>query len=73
MGPFWAVITIMAGVSVLALLHFLAAGLRNATYVHDMRVKVATVRKERLERLKASAETEVLEVEEAPEETRRAA
>jgi uncharacterized membrane protein len=65
MGQVWLVLAIVAGLAVLALLHFIAAGLKDVTYIHDMRVKVATLRKERLERIAAAANQETIEVGEA--------
>jgi hypothetical protein len=73
MGPLWAVVAILAGVALLALLHFLAAGLRNVTYLHDMRVRVAALRQDRLTRLSASSRNEIVEVDEVPAEPRKAA
>jgi hypothetical protein len=49
----WVVFAVVAGVGVLSLLHFVASSLGNAAYVHDMRVRVAALRKERMERLQA--------------------
>jgi uncharacterized membrane protein len=65
MGQVWLVLAIVAGLAVLALLHFIAAGLKDVTYIHDMRVKVASLRKERLERIAAAANQETIEVGEA--------
>lgn len=55
-GQVWVVLAIVAGVGVLSILHFLASSIRNDTYVHDMRVRVAGIRKEQAERLQALAE-----------------
>jgi len=65
MGPVWTLAAVLAGIGVLALLHFMAAGLRNVTHIHDMRVKVGTLRKERVERLRTRAAEEIVEVGEA--------
>jgi hypothetical protein len=72
-GPFWAVMTILAGMALLALLHFLAAGLRNVTHVHDIQVRVTTLRRDRLDRLSGSAAVEIIDVDEAPAKPRKAA
>jgi hypothetical protein len=55
-GQVWVILTVVAGVGVLSILHFLASSIRNNTYVHDMRVRVAGIRKEQAERLQALAE-----------------
>ena len=64
-GQLWTVLAVVAGVGVLALLHFLASGLRNATNLHDVRVKVARLRKDRLERRMEGPQDEIIEVGEA--------
>lgn len=73
MSQVWLVLAVIAGVAVLALLHFMAAGLKDVTYIHDMRVKMATLRKERLDRLNALASKEIVEVGEVEEEEHKAA
>ena len=50
------VLAITAGVGVLSLFHYLACSLRNTTHVHDMRVRVAALRKDQAERLQALAD-----------------
>ena len=55
-GQVWVVLAIVAGVGVLSVLHILAASLRNAAYVHEMRVRVSTLRKDQAERLQALAD-----------------
>jgi hypothetical protein len=67
MGQVWLVLAVVAGLAVLALLHFIASGLKDVTYIHDMRVKVASLRKERLDRIAAAANQEVVEVGEVEE------
>jgi hypothetical protein len=66
MGPVWTMAAVLTGIGLLALLHFMAAGLRNVTHLHDMRVKVGSLRQERAERLRTKAEGEIVEVDEAP-------
>ncbi|HYE61365.1 MAG TPA: hypothetical protein VD997_05160 [Phycisphaerales bacterium] len=72
MGPVWTLAIILTAIGLLALLHFMAAGLRDVTYIHDMRVRVGTLRKERLDRLQRMASQEIVEVGEA-EDNRKAA
>jgi hypothetical protein len=55
-GQVWVMLAIVAGVGVLSVLHYMAASLRNATYVHDMKVRVSSLRKEQAERLQALAD-----------------
>jgi hypothetical protein len=52
-GQVWLILAMVAGAGVLSVLHYMAASLRNATYVHDMKVRVSTLRKEQAERLQA--------------------
>jgi hypothetical protein len=56
-GPLWVVIAVITGASVISILHCAATSVRNTTYLHDLRVRVAGLRKEKLERLKALAES----------------
>jgi hypothetical protein len=70
-SPLWAVVAMIAGVALLAFLHFLAAGLRNVTYIHDTRVRVAALRQDRLARLTASSRNEIIEVDEVHNEPRK--
>ena len=55
-GQVWVLLAVVAGVGVLSILHFMAASLRNVTYLHDMRVQVNSLRKQQAERLQALAE-----------------
>lgn len=68
MSQVWLVLAVVAGVAVLALLHFIASGLKDVTHIHDMRVKVAALRKERIDRINAAAAREIVEVGEADQE-----
>lgn len=67
MGPVWTLAALLTGIGLLALLHFMAAGLRDVTHIHDMRVRVAGLRQERLARLQRMASQEIVEVGEAEE------
>ena len=71
-GQVWLVLAVVAGVGVLALLHFIACGLKDVTHIHDMRVKVAGLRKDRIDRIAAASHHEVIEVGEADEERKLA-
>ena len=55
-GQVWVVLAVVASVGVLSVLHYLAASLRNGTYVHDMRVRFDAIRKEQAERMQALAD-----------------
>jgi cell division protein FtsW (lipid II flippase) len=55
-GQVWVILAVTAGVGVLGILHYVAASFHNATYVHDMRVRIAALRKNQAERLQALAE-----------------
>jgi hypothetical protein len=55
-GQLWVVLAVAAGIAVLSVLHYLACSIRNTTYVHDMRVRVATIRKDQAERVQALAD-----------------
>jgi hypothetical protein len=76
----WVCLSLGALATVFAILHILACAVRDDTTMHDLRVRVATLRKQRLEHqenLARQARTESaspVEVGEAPEQpTRRAA
>lgn len=49
----WVVLAIVAGIGVLSILHHVACTLGNAIYVHDLKVRVNTIRKDQAERIKA--------------------
>lgn len=69
----WVVLAVIAGAGVLGVLHYLAASLSNATYLHDMKVRVAALRKDQAERLQALAEAEEAGRAPAPQPLRKAA
>lgn len=64
--PAWIGLAVTAGIGVLAILNSVATVIRNQTHVHDTRVKVNTLRKDYLDRLRESDEDEVIDV--SPEE-----
>jgi hypothetical protein len=49
----WVVLAIIAGIGVLSILHHVATTLGNAAHVHDLKVRVNTIRKDQAERIKA--------------------
>ncbi|CAG0948450.1 hypothetical protein PHYC_00029 [Phycisphaerales bacterium] len=55
-GQVVVVLAVILGIAVLAILHSLATGVRNDTYLHDLRLRVSLLRKEQLERLQRLAE-----------------
>ena len=55
-GQLWVVLIILGAIGLLAVLHCAAASLRNAEYIHEIKIKVAGIRKDQLERLNALAE-----------------
>jgi hypothetical protein len=55
-GQVWALLAAIAAAGILSLLHYIAASVRNATYIHDLRVRVAAIRKDQSERLQALAD-----------------
>lgn len=83
-GQFWTLLAIVTGIVVLGMLHVLASAARNEVHLHDLRVRVNTLRRQRLEQLRdlaqnQNADIEVVdefvdvEIEETPSKTRRAA
>jgi uncharacterized protein YnzC (UPF0291/DUF896 family) len=83
-GQFWTLVAIVTGVVVLGILHVLASAARNQLHLHDLRVRVNTLRRQRLEQLRdlaqnQNADIEVVdefadvEIEEPPSKSRRAA
>lgn len=55
-GQVLVVLAIVVAVGVLAVLHSLAAAVRNDTHLHDLRIRVNQLRKEQLQRLQRLAE-----------------
>lgn len=55
-GALWFVVAALAVFAGLGVLHVLACAVRDETRVHDLRVRVAALRREQLERLQRLAE-----------------
>ena len=49
----WTVLAIVAGIGVLSILHYVASSLGNEAYIHDLKVRVSSIRKEQAERIRA--------------------
>ena len=49
----WVVLAIVAGIGVLSILHHVASAVGNAAHVHDLKVRVNSIRKDQAERIKA--------------------
>lgn len=58
----WVVLAVVGAVAVLSVLQCVAASIQNATYMHDLKVKVATLRRDRLAQMKEISEDAVTEV-----------
>lgn len=65
----WTLLAIAAIAGVLGLLHLLATTVGNETYVHDLKVKVNTLRLDQLNRLRKLAEQQSASVEVVDEST----
>lgn len=59
------VMLVIGGAGLLGVLHILGMLVHNETYVHDLRVKVNSLRNEKLRRLVEMGEADVIEVGEA--------
>jgi uncharacterized iron-regulated membrane protein len=59
----WTLLAIAAIAGILGILHLLATAVGHETYVHDLRVKVNTLRRDQLERLRRLAEQHSASVE----------
>ncbi|GJQ29762.1 MAG: hypothetical protein HBSAPP03_16460 [Phycisphaerae bacterium] len=55
-GPVWVVLAVIAVVTAMAILQVLASAVGRDTFVHDLRVRVAQLRAEQMERLRRLAE-----------------
>ena len=55
-GPVWVVLAILAGVTALAVLQVMTSAIKRETTVHDLRFRVAELRKEQLARMRRLAE-----------------
>ena len=53
----WVILLIIAALAMLGLLHCVASCVRNATQVHDLRVRVNTLRNQQLARLRSQQAT----------------
>jgi hypothetical protein len=62
----WLAVALVAAGATTALLFTLASAVRNALYVHDLRVRVNELRLKKLRELQAVAERQIIEVDEAP-------
>jgi hypothetical protein len=49
----WVVLAIVAATGVLSILHYVATTLGNAAYVHDLKVRVNSIRRDQAQRLQA--------------------
>ncbi len=74
---FWVVVSVLAAVCCVGVLHCIAGAVRNETYLHDLKVRVAALRAEKLRRLRESQDerdaTRVILVDEEEPEVRQAA
>jgi hypothetical protein len=52
----WVLATLVAAVGLLGLLHVIAVGIQNQVKVHDLRIKVNTLRQQQMERLRERLE-----------------
>ncbi len=62
-GQFWTLLAIMIGMVVLSVLHVLASAARNERHLHDLRVRVNSLRKLRLEQLRDMAQNQSADIE----------
>lgn len=67
----WVLLAIAGGIGLLALLHAITAAIRNETDLHDLRVRVGELRRDRIEKIKLAQEYKRLNAE--PESARHAA
>jgi hypothetical protein len=57
-SPIWSLLAVVCGVATLGLLHCIAMAARNFTYIHDLRVRVNTLRNEKLKAIQEAAKLE---------------
>lgn len=62
-GQFWTLLTVVTMIVVLGILHVLASSTRNEVHLHDLRVRVNTLRRQRLEQLKDLAQNQSADIE----------
>lgn len=55
-GQFLTLLAIVGGLGVLGILHVMATAVRHDTELHDLKLRVHTLRREQMERLKKLAE-----------------
>ncbi len=55
-GPVWVVLAVLAAVTAMAVLQVLTSAIKRETFMHDLRLRVAGLRKEQLARLRRLAE-----------------
>lgn len=55
-GQFLTLLVIVGGLGVLGILHVMATAVRHDTELHDLKLRVHTLRREQMERLKRIAE-----------------
>lgn len=63
---FWVIVGAIAACVVIGVLHILATTVRNERYLHDLRIRVNTLRRQRMERMRdvaanTSADVEVVD------------
>ncbi len=62
-GQFWTLLAIVTMIVVLGILHVLASSARNEVHLHDLRVRVNSLRRQRLEQLKDLAQNQSADIE----------
>lgn len=55
-GPVWVVLAVLVGITALGVLQVLTSSIKRETAMHDLRLRVAELRKEQLARLRRLAE-----------------
>lgn len=62
-GQFLTLLAIVTGIVVLGVLHVLASAARNEVHLHDLRVRVNTLRRLRIEQLRDLAQNQNADIE----------
>lgn len=62
-GQFWTLVAVVTGIVVLGMLHVLASTVRNEVHLHDLRVRVNTLRRQRIEQLRDLAQNQNADIE----------
>lgn len=54
----WVLATLVAGIGLLGLLHVMAIGIQNQVKVHDLKIRVNTLRQQQMDRLRERMENQ---------------